>query len=109
MPALRLRWRPLRGLSAVPSRLARVQGPPHVLEAVTAPFLAQVGRDLIRSGDSMHVIDVDRAGRVTLLPCSSWHFEGDAHPRTWTVRATFYGPSTSTTRHLPFDGVVFVR
>ena len=57
----------------------------------------------------MHVIDVDRAGRVTLLPCSSWHFEGDAHPRTWTVRATFYGPSTSTTRHLPFDGVVFVR
>ena len=57
----------------------------------------------------MHVIDVDRAGRVTLLPCSSWHFEGDAHPRTWTVRATFYGPSTSTTRNLPYDGVVFVK
>ena len=72
-------------------------------------FLAQAGRDLIRSGDSMHVIDVDRDDRVTLLPCSSWHFEGDAHPRTWTVRATVYGPSTSTTRHLPFDGVVFVR
>ena len=88
---------------------ARVDGPPHVLEAVEPGFLAQVGRDLIRSGDSMHVIDVDRDGRVTLLPCSSWHFEGDAHPRTWRVRATFYGPSTSTTRHLPFAGVVFVR
>ena len=88
---------------------ARVQGPPHALESVTAPFLAQVGRDLIRSGDSMHIIDVDRDGRVTLLPCSSWHFEGDAHPRTWTVRATFYGPSTSTTRNLPYEGVVFVR
>ena len=88
---------------------ARVSGPPHVLEAVTPVVLAQIGRDLIRSGDSMHVIDVDRDGRVTLLPCSSWHFEGDAHPRTWTVRATYYGPSTSTTRHLPFDGVVFVR
>ena len=88
---------------------ARVDGPPHVLEAVEPAFLAQVGRDLIRSGDSMHVIDVDRDGRVTLLPCSSWHFEGDAHPRTWSLRATFYGPSTSTTRHLPFDGVVFVR
>ena len=57
----------------------------------------------------MHVIDVDRDGRVTLLPYSSWHFEGDAHPRTWTVRATFYGPSTSTTRNLPYEGVVFVR
>ena len=88
---------------------ATVEGPPHVLEAVTPVFLAQAGRDLIRSGDSMHVIDVDRDGRVTLLPCSSWHFEGDAHPRTWTVRATFYGPSSSTTRHLPFPGVVFVR
>ena len=89
---------------------ARVErGPPHVLDAVEPAFLAQVGRDLIRSGDSMHVIDVDRDGRVTLLPCSSWHFEGDAHPRTWTVRATFYRPSTSTTRNLPYDGVVFVR
>ena len=72
-------------------------------------MLAQVGRDLIRSGDSLHVIDVDRDGHVTLLPCSSWHFEGDAHPRTWTVRATFYGPSTSTTRHLPYEAAVFVR
>ena len=88
---------------------ATVEGPPHVLDAVSPVFLSQVGRDLIRSGDSLHVIDVDRDGGVTLLPCSSWHFEGDAHPRTWTVRATFYGPSTSTTRNLPFEGVVFVR
>ncbi len=87
---------------------ARVEGPPHVVEAVTPRFMAQAGRDLIRSGDSMHVIRVNRAGRVSLLPCSSWHFEGDAHPDTWTVRATVYGPSTSTTRHLPFAGVVFI-
>ena len=87
---------------------ATVQGPPHVVEAVTGRFLAQVGRDLIRSGDSMHVIDVSMMGRISLLPCSSWHFEGNAHPDTWTVRATVYGPSTSTTRLLPFSGVVFV-
>jgi len=88
---------------------ARVEGPSHVQEAVTPAVLAQVGRDLIRSGRSMHVIDVDGMGRVSLLPCSSWHFEGGAHPRTWTVRATWYGPSTSTTKHLPYSGVVFVR
>ena len=62
----------------------------------------------MRSGDSMHVIDMDGMGNVTLLPCSSWHFEGDAHPDTWTVRSTVYGPSSSTTKHLPFSGVVFV-
>ena len=88
---------------------ARVEGPGHVREAVTPGFLAQVGRDLIRSGDSMHVIRVTMAGRVELLPCSSWHFEGDASPDSWSVRATVYGPSTSTTRHLPFAGVVFVK
>lgn len=88
---------------------ARVVGPAHVSEAVTSAVLAQIGRDLIRSGHSMHIIDVNRAGRVSLLPCSSWHFEGNAHPDSWMVRPTFYGPSTSTTRHIPYSGVVFVK
>ena len=88
---------------------ASVIAPDWVKNAVTPSVLAQIGRDLIRSGDSMHVIDVSSMGRVALLPCSSWHFEGSGHPETWTVRATFYGPSTSTTRHLPYAGVVFVK
>ena len=88
---------------------AKVVGPSWVRDAVTPGFMAQVGRDLVRSGDSMHVITVARAGNVRLLPCSSWHFEGDADPSSWTVRATVYGPSTSTTRHLPFEGVVFAK
>ena len=88
---------------------AEVSGPPHALDAASPGFLAQVGRDLVRSGDSMHVIDVNEQGRLTLLPCASWHFEGSAHPSSWTVRATFYGPSTSTTRNLPFSGVVFCK
>ena len=88
---------------------ARVEGARHVQEAVTPVVLAQVGRDLVRAGQSMHVVDVDRMGKVSLLPCSSWHFEGGAHPSSWMVRATYFGPSTSTTRHLPYSGVVFVR
>ena len=86
---------------------ASVQGPEWVKDAVTASVLAQIGRDLVRRGDSLHVIDVNGMGRVSLLPCSSWHFEGSGHPETWTVRATFYGPSTSVTRHLPYAGVIF--
>ena len=85
---------------------ARVEGPPHVREAVTGRFLAQAGRDLIRSGDSMHVIAV--MGGVKLIPCSSWHWEGSHDPDSWTVRATAYGPSTSTTWNLPAAGVVFL-
>ena len=88
---------------------AEVSGPGWVKDAISPEFLAQVGRDLIRSGDSMHTIAMNDMNKVSLLPCSSWHFEGDSHPDTWTVRATVYGPSTSTTRHLPYSGVVFMK
>ena len=88
---------------------AQVQGPGWIQNTITPEFLGQVGRDLIRSGDSMHVIRINNMGKVILLPCSSWHFEGDANPDTWTVRATVYGPSTSTTRNLPFEAVVYVK
>ena len=86
---------------------AEVSGPPWVQDAVSARFLAQVGRDLIRRGDSLHVIRLDGGG-VKLIPASSWHWEGTHDPATWTVRATAYGPSTSTTWNLPAAGVVFM-
>ena len=88
---------------------AEVQGPPWVQQAVTPGFLAQVGRDILRRGSSMHVIRLDAMGGVKLIPCSSWHWEGNHDPDSWTVRATAYGPSTSTTWNLPASGVVFVR
>ena len=88
---------------------AEVAGEGYVRDAVTPVFLQQVGRDLVRSGDSMHVIKLDVAGRLELIPASSWHFEGNDHPDTWTVRVTSYGPSTSTTRNIPLSGIVFVK
>ena len=88
---------------------AEVVGPAWVQDAVTPGVLAQVGRDLIRKGDSMHIVRVGNAGAVKLIAASSWHFEGNHDPDSWTVRATAYGPSTSTTWNLPASGVVFVR
>ena len=88
---------------------AEVQGAPWVRDAVSPTVLGQMGRDLIRSGDSMHAIRVGNGGEVQLIPCSSWHWEGSHDPNSWTVRATAYGPSTSTTWNLPASGVVFVR
>ena len=88
---------------------SEVSGPEWAKQAISPGVLAQIGRDLVRRGESMHVVEVDAAGRVSLLPVASWHFEGQAHPDTWTVRATVYGPSTSSTRHLPYSGVVFVE
>ena len=86
---------------------AEVQAPDWVQDAVSPEFLAQVGRDLIRSGDSMHILSMTDG--LSLLPVSNWHFEGDADRATWTVRATCYGPSSSVTKHVPLSGIVFVK
>ena len=88
---------------------AEVLGTDWVREAVTPNVLAQIGRDLVRSGQSMHAIRMDPMGGVILIPCSSWHWEGNHDPASWTVRATAYGPSTSTTWRVPGSAVVFVR
>ena len=88
---------------------AEVVGEPWVRVAVSPNVLGQIGRDLVRSGDSMHVIRMGADGMPRLIPASSWHWEGSHDPASWTVRVTAYGPSTSTTWNLPASAVVFVR
>ena len=88
---------------------AEVDGASWIGEVVTPSYLSQVGRDLIRNGDSMHVIRMGADGVAKLIPASSWHWEGNHNPDSWTVRATAYGPSTSTTWNLAARAVVFVR
>ena len=88
---------------------ADVDAPGWVRDAVTPSVLSQIGRDLVRRGDSMHVIRVGSMGAVRLIPASSWHFEGNHDPESWSVRVTAYGPSTSTTWNLPASSVVYAR
>ena len=85
---------------------AAVEAPPDIAEAVTPRVLAQVGRDLVRVGESLHVIRMS-GGRLHLFPCSTWYFEGGANPRDWIATCTTYGPSDSETWRVPFDSVVF--
>ena len=80
---------------------------PGLQEMVSPGVLGQIGRDLLRRGDSMHAIRFS-GRRAILIPCSSWHWEGNYDPASWTVRATAYGPSTSTTWNLSASSVVFV-
>ena len=88
---------------------AEVVGEPWVAEAVSPATLAQIGRDLVRSGSSMHVIRMGGDGLVRLISASSWHWEGNHDPASWTVRVTAYGPSNSSTWNLPASGVIFCR
>ena len=86
---------------------ARVDGPPDVAAALSPRTLAQIGRDLVRVGESLHVIRMT-GGRLRLAPASTWYFQGDEDPADWTCTATAYGPSGSSTWRVPMDSVVFV-
>ena len=86
---------------------ARVDGPPDVVAAITPRTLAQIGRDLVRVGESLHVIRMS-GGQIRLFPASTWYWEGGADPADWTCTATVYGPSGSSTWRLPQSSVVFV-
>ena len=88
---------------------ARVEGAEWLSTTITPRILAQIGRDLIRHGESLHVIKVGRSGMVQLRTAADWHWQdGTTDPETWKVRATCYGPSRSETWLLPQDAVVWM-
>ena len=86
---------------------AEVLATPEIVRAVTPRCLGQIGRDLARVGESLHVIRHVN-GRMILIPASTWYFEGGADPASWLCTATAYGPSGSSTWRVPMESVVFV-
>ena len=85
---------------------AAVDAPADVVAALSPRTLAQIGRDLVRVGESLHVIRMSGAG-LRLFPASTWYWQGEADPADWTCTATVYGPSGSSTWRLPQSSVVF--
>ena len=95
---------------------AEVEGPGWARDAVSPVWLAQVGRSLVREGASLSVVTMGGDGALELVPAAFWNFENldpganeGEREATWMARVTTYGPSTSYTRIVDRDGMVFVR
>ncbi|MYG26750.1 MAG: phage portal protein [Boseongicola sp. SB0677_bin_26] len=93
---------------------AEVIGPGWARDAVTPPWLAQVGRSLIREGASLSVVEMAPTGVLGLIPAAYWNFEGhsprhDESEDSWRARVTTYGPSSSRTRLLDREQLVYLR
>ena len=86
---------------------AEVLAAPEIVRAVSPRCLGQIGRDLVRVGESAHVIR-HMGGRLILIPASTWYFEGGADPATWICTATCYGPSGASTWRVPMESIVYV-
>ena len=68
-----------------------------------------IGRELIRRGEVLFVIDLDDNGMVDLLPCSSYDVQGDTHAASWRYRCNMSAPSMTYTReNVTRDGVVWI-
>ena len=90
---------------------AQIEGPSWVQETITPVWLGQVGRSLIREGASLSVITMNATG-VELIPAAFWNFDnvqaGESEA-SWMARVTTYGPSTSQTRLLGRERLIFAR
>ena len=89
--------------------IAEVQPATPATAALTPGLLALMARDLIRRGEFVHVIAVDAAGMVTLMPAGSWDVRGGWNPADWFYRLDLFGPSGNTTRLVPAAAVVHGR
>ena len=87
---------------------ARVSGPANIAGAITPALLGLIGRDLIRRGESVHVLEV-AGGALRILPAGSWDVRGGPHESTWFYRCDVFGPSGNETRFLPAASVLHFR
>ena len=75
---------------------------------VPADTLALIARNVIRHGESVHLIQV-RNGRIRLIPAGSWDVRGPWRESGWWYRLDLFGPSGNVTRFVPAASVVHVR
>ena len=66
-------------------------------ERISPSMLALMGRNLIRRGEGLHLIET-RRGEVDFLPAGGWDIRGGASEESWRYRLDFYGPSGQSSR-----------
>lgn len=74
---------------------------------LTPERLALIGRDLVKHGESLHLIQTRRG--LQLVPCASWDVHGDWDPATWRYDVELAGPSRTFTATRPGASVVHAR
>jgi len=78
------------------------------MPAVSAMTRALIGRDLIRRGESVHLLDVSSGG-LSLIPCGSWDVRGPWREAAWWYRVDVFGPSGNATHYVPGAAVIHAR
>ena len=78
------------------------------MRTLTPGLLSMIGRELIRSGEIVLLIEADAAG-VRLIPVSTWDVSGGYSPDSWRYQCSLSGPTREITRTVAGASVVHVR
>ena len=76
--------------------------------ALTPSCMTLIARNLIRRGEDVHQLMVER-GAVRLQPIGSWDVRGGPRERDWWYRVDEFGPSGNLTHFVPAAAVLHVR
>ena len=88
---------------------AVVTGADDVADALTAPVLALMARNLIRRGEDQHIIRM-RGGRLKLLAVAvSYTYGGSPDEETWLYNVSLFGPTDSRHEWVPAASMVHCR
>ena len=101
----------LQTASGIMARAFAAAQPDGDLGLLTPHVLADIGYDLTRHGESIHLLRVDDGGPVLLWAgrTDGAAVQGTADPRTWTYTLTLPGPGSMSTITAPAASVVHVR
>ena len=87
---------------------ARIENGGLAAEALSAPILNSMARDLIRRGDSVWLIEVDDRGPI-LTPAASWDISGGSRRSKWFYRLDIFGPDKNRTEHAQAENVIHLQ
>ena len=87
---------------------AVVKGAGIAQRALTPSVLSLAGRDLIRRGESIFLLELD-GDALELRPAGSWDVRGGPRESEWWYRLDLFGPSGNETRLVPAASVVHFR
>ena len=78
------------------------------MRSLTPGLLSMIGRELIRSGEVVLLIEVDNTG-ARLIPVATYDVSGGYSPETWPYQCSLAGPTTEITRTVAAASVVHLR
>ena len=82
---------------------ASVEGSAMVKKAISTPVLGLIARDLIRRGESIHLI-LTETGTLEIISCGSWDVRGGWSEESWEYRVDLFW---TFGKHHPLSAVIF--